>query len=104
MALAGGWALPSMVVVIPQTVFANFSALLASFIDGFRKCRVSLHSEVNRHPVQPQGFSGFKVSEPLPKQAENQPPSNVKFLGHEGKFAENRIDVEVSALGRVDGA
>lgn len=102
MAFAGGWSLPSKRMPIPMPTLANRAALFASFRDGFRERWVANDSVVNCSARDSQGFSGVQVIHALPKQADNQATSNVKFLGHEGKFAENRVVVEVSAFERGD--
>ena len=101
MALAGRWAFASKRMAIPMPALANRPARFPSFRDGFRKCRVPHDSIVDRGARDSQSFRSVFVIHAFAKQAKNQPPSNVKFLGHEGKFAENRVDVEFSAFKRV---
>lgn len=102
MAFAGRWSLASPVVVIPKIVGANFAALLASFLKSVTKSRVAVLPLPDGGDADPQGFGYLNECHPLTGKPKNHPPSNVKFLGHEGKFAENRVDVEVSAFERVD--
>lgn len=102
MALAGRWAFASPVVVIPKIVIADFAALLASFLESFAKLRVGVLPLSDGGDADSQGFGDFNESHPLTGEPKNQASPNIEILGHEGKFAENRVVVEFSTTERVD--
>ena len=101
MALAGGWSHSSPWMLKPMPTLPDFAALFASFCDCFRECWVSYDSVIDRGARDPQRFGRVQVIHSFAKQAKNQARSNIETLGHEGKFAENRVDVEASEPERV---